>query len=654
MTIKLLLRTPDPLPNEGISGFVLRVSEANGYETPWHILTHAGYEQGQMFNAAFSVDGLAGILGKPTTLLADHSNVGTTSEGLAEYRLNGHSIGRGLSHNPFRINRPAICPACIKQCGHSNACWDASAFVACPRHGQFLLNKCAACNSRLSWYRPGLLRCRCGASFADRPADPAPDSTIALMALMESKILGGSIADMRNDQNLPLDQLDRMPLESMLRLFSILERMNVPTGSSDDQRNVVSDAFAQWPTGFHAFLRRIGDDRSASAPQSTGLRKRFARFYQALFKLKVPLTGIDFVRDQFVQFGLEEWGQAVVDKKLLRSTPKGARFVSGNALASQVGVMNITVRRWIERGTMPATSIFTGTQNRYVIDTSKVDNSDRLNMDRLDERQAGKVANLPVSVLRELKRTGHYSPNPIANNRSGYWPIDLTQLNVRLVGMAPTTAQPGNPCPVAIDAVVSLDRILRYWKLGVKAAKGAFLADVLDGTIVPVAISGAEPRDLLFRVSDIEAFRLRYAIVSGRETISAKAVMKLLGTGEDAIAGLVADGYLLRDADCRTGIIRTSVDEFVRVWRPLGAIAKEIQTSPAALALKAQALGLSMLRLASHPRLRTPFVRTADVPILKESAKRLHFVSPNHPKCTDQIQGSAAASHQRIVSNSCS
>lgn len=133
-----------------------------------------------MITAGFTVQKLAAILGKDPDRLEQIAYLGRAKDGKSEYRLNGHPIGRGLTLAPLRLKAPVICPACIKEKGIVDVCWDLTAFVACPVHGMRLLQRCPACNSGLTWLRPGLLTCSCGASLADAVSEPASAATLGL------------------------------------------------------------------------------------------------------------------------------------------------------------------------------------------------------------------------------------------------------------------------------------------------------------------------------------------------------------------------------------------------------------------------------------------------------------------------------------------
>ena len=305
--------------NEGIFGHVLRVSEENGYDSPWQVLSHAGYAQDEMISATFSVGKFAAILGKDASTLTRHAYIGQSPEGHSEYRINGQCLGRGLNHSPFRLMRPEICPACLVENGQVDVCWDLSAFVACPSHGTRLVGRCSACKSALSWFRPGLLTCSCGANLAADLGEPASSPLVSMMRVLQAKVHGEAVATVVNDDGLPLDHLFGMQLDTMVRVVSILGRLAAIEGDQHyDRISAAACAFAEWPTGFYAYLRRMADAGIAASTESVGLRKRFAPLYQALFKARVKLVGVEFLRDEFIKFGLEEWGEAAVDKKLLR------------------------------------------------------------------------------------------------------------------------------------------------------------------------------------------------------------------------------------------------------------------------------------------------------------------------------------------------
>jgi len=195
--------------------------------------------------------------------------------------------------------------------------------------------------------------------------------------------------------------------------------------------------------------------------------------------------------------------------------------------------------------------------------------------------------------------------------------VDLKALNDRLVAKAKAAFLSEARGRSEEEPVVALGRILGYWKLGGVKVKGSFLAEVLDGKIVPIRAPSEAAKDLTFRVSDVEAFRVRFAVESNKGTISAAAAAKLLKTGVHVVSALVAAGYVIRDNGRRTGVRRDTVEKFLNDWMPLSVLASEIGTSSKTMLVRAKACGVSILRLPSHPGLETPFIAAVDVHTLR-------------------------------------
>lgn len=80
------------------------------------------------------------------------------------------------------------------------------------------------------------------------------------------------------------------------------------------------------------------------------------------------------------------------------------------------------------------------------------------------------------------------------NRRTGFWPADLNALKDRLLATA-EARYPGVPLE-AREPVITFGRILSVGKLGARESKGAFVAEVLDGLIVPCGKRGDSVYDL--------------------------------------------------------------------------------------------------------------------------------------------------------------
>lgn len=602
--MELLLRTPDPFPRESLLGFVLRTAAENGYDSPWHLLAFAGLNQAQMRSASFPVDRLAAVLGKDVSALQAIAYHGQLADGQREYRLLGHVLGRGLKHRPLRLTKPAVCVHCITEDGYADACWDLSAFTACPRHHCALVDSCLGCGAGLSWFRPGLLTCRCGARLASASSAAADPATVALMAVLQAKVRGESIVGMKDSSGLPLEWLSTVPLGTLLRLLQVLAKFDPSAGC---ESVCAAGILTDWPNGFHAYLRRVGAG-SAMTP-GAGLRKRFERLYGALFKRREWGTCTALLRDEFVRFGENEWGASLVDQKLRGAASSGGRFISANRFAERVGVQPVTVRRWMQEGLIGVTEVPTARARRLVVDARPFDGTLRPSADCLEQREAAKYIGLPVSVLLGLRRSGHYSPDPIVNRRRGYWKEDLDRLAKRLFATAPR----GRPAELGAEQTIRMGHVVNRCKFGSDDAKAALLAAVLEGKVLPVGNAGTSWADVLLAARAVEGFRLQCSVSSNRSGMSLAAAAATIGCGPHVVRGLLSRGDLERSGGSPAGIARDSIDRFAARWSHVRALASRLGTTQTKLLDAASVAGLESLRVHTRGGSESLFLRNDDV-----------------------------------------
>jgi hypothetical protein len=590
--VQLLPRTPDPGTFEGIYGYILRVSERNGYETPWHVLSHAGYVQGEMQTAAFCVEKLAAVLGKSPDALRRHAYRVPGRAGL-EYGILGVPMGAGLNHRPYRLTRPAVCVECVVEMRYADACWDLRAFVACPRHRRALICDCQTCGEPLRLFRPGLLNCRCGARFQPSDGERPSEALIALMQVLQKKTRNEDVLGLEQAAGLPMEWLARISLGSLLRLSAASERVHQikSTGPDATMASPFAAALADWPNGFHALLRRLASETARG--NQVKWRERLAPLYAALFMRRGEKRDLELLRKEFWRFGYDEWGEAAFGRKN-RCEPLTSRYLSGGAAARQIGIRPITVQRWIDRGLLVGKVVSTTGTKRYVVDGRATDSRPRLTRERMGEREAGRYAQLPVSVLRGLRNKGYYSTHADVNGRVGYWPFDLDDLRTRLVGDA-------REAPAKRCAMVSFDSIMRFSKFGTREAKVEFVRMVLQQSIRPMVSDGHSLESLMFAASDVEAFRIHQSVSGSRQRFSIAATASLLGVGQEVVRALARSGKLLQcDATSRGSVSADSALKFNAQWTSLRRLAKSQRRSETVLRQHAQAAGLELCSIATR------------------------------------------------------
>ena len=216
MTTPLLVRHPAPFQTESLLGYVLRLSEVNGYPTPWNLYQHAGVRQSEARTTGMSVAKIALVTGRP---ISELNRIGfAPPEGSPRScRLLGHP----LTTMDLGLKNPGICTACVKEKGFVEAFWHLELMVGCPIHMCELVSSCARCTKPLRWFRPGLLECSCGSDLSQQPAAPIPSHVASLLDLIRRRTIGVS-ASKGSMGPVPEDDLMEMDLRCLLRVIRTL------------------------------------------------------------------------------------------------------------------------------------------------------------------------------------------------------------------------------------------------------------------------------------------------------------------------------------------------------------------------------------------------------------------------------------------------
>lgn len=156
---KLLIR-PNPYYDESLLGYVIRLCEVNGYESPSFVLKlmedfHVRYSSA--LHEAFYQD------------LASFSKLLQKDFLTARFLLNSHlnnCDARQIGHifKPKLVQRfySKFCPYCLKENKYHRVMWDLNLITVCPIHKCFLVSECPQCNQKISIYRNQVCKCKCG------------------------------------------------------------------------------------------------------------------------------------------------------------------------------------------------------------------------------------------------------------------------------------------------------------------------------------------------------------------------------------------------------------------------------------------------------------------------------------------------------------
>ena len=572
----LLVRTPSPFPTESLLGFVLRISETNGYETPWHMLRLAEIDQSQITTSGFPIERLASLLGKNGNSLL---GIAYQSEGdfsnPRRFKILKHDLGQSMKAAPLRLKRPAFCPDCVEEDGYIDAFFDLNAAVACPRHQRTVLKCCPLCKKTLRWFRPGLLKCSCGADLSEAVPEIADSKVTELMGVIHAKLHGYDLSTLPNTTGFPIEQFDKLSLASFLYMLNRMGTKNSVLHSSKLTRsqletNSAIETLERWPHGYHAFLTKIGNQFFEKNLSSAGLRTQFSSFYESMFKNRKYSLDIAFLRDELINFGSSIWGKSIIDTKL-PSTPVSLekRFISKAEYARRFNVCAPVMNRMINDGSVITQKIIVGKRVMQVVDV-KLSQQPETSKGIITVREAAEILGLPVSSLEHIRDKGILKTK-LRRGKTRSWHIEdiesfLTQMLF--------TASICVPSP----SMITLKRVMRL-KLRDSIAKGDIIAAIFDGRLPPLGRVTEKLDGLLLDKVQVDNFILQKRCVIEGNSYSMEQAAKLTGINSMAIAKAIEHGLLTSiEQKGRTRVSASAVQQFNLEYVPLALLAKKLGT----------------------------------------------------------------------------
>jgi len=373
MSVRLLI-TPHPFEDESFEGYILRVSDRNGYPSPDWLKRAIGSKRLYDLSKTHRTR-LARAFNQPPEKIEQMIH-------LPAANLKKHvSFGNRLIHRSSIENKVSrYCPDCVREQSYFREHWELRAINTCPTHKSFLIDKCPHCSGLLHWNRERLTFCPCGHDLCDATSLPADDASIGLSRDIKLVLDGKNKSCLFNTLppafysiglGLLLDQLTLLAAyvsgKGRGRGVQLASRL-----LSDANRDVytrVAGLLIDWPNNFYRLLddiRRPSDEN----PTKTGLANDFKSLYAALYsysdKDKSP------ARDAFQCYVRSHWTGGYISRKntymsaLLELTT--CRVPLARA-ATQIGVHPSILRRDIVAGRLPAIQNKAGKVMLTLIDT---------------------------------------------------------------------------------------------------------------------------------------------------------------------------------------------------------------------------------------------------------------------------------------------
>jgi hypothetical protein len=591
-------------------GYVLRVSEANGYNSPWSVYRLAGMKSNEMKAPGLNLEKLARILNCPEEKLGTISY--SAPPGQPRWsRLLGHPI----LPQDLKLSHPSFCPQCVLEKGFLEAHWDLALMIACPAHRCSLVSSCPKCDRRLRWFRRGELECACGGDLTDYGLYSISEAEASLLDTIRKAALS-SPSDRCNPKSLPHAQLMDMSLRSMLFAIRTIAKHRIladGTGNWSNGKDIVSASsrvLVQWPRNFITLLEDIG--RQLPDDISGGVGKQFSAIYRGLFRNKAmgKPKHTEFLRGAFLDFAMNHWGRGFVDHKIVQKLggTGSKRFLTQTEFAAKIGVQQSTAVRLLRNLDLPSPRVKSGMSARIVVDIDQVSIPRTLPGKIYTVREAAKHLGISVPILKALKAASIYGVNHLLPTRAGFHELDLRAFTKKMLDLSPVHKIP------AIRGKESVTLQFFLWKRrDSPEIKLNVVQALLSRHLLVLGNSDETVGGLLIDHGAAQQVAAVARSVAATGTKSVSETAKMLSCSRDAVPGLIRLGALqARATSVGLRVFDESIAEFSRRYRSLASIAKTKQTSSRALMHQCQCRGTSMLLVPMPRQGPQPFIGLGD------------------------------------------
>ncbi|MGH9824709.1 MAG: TniQ family protein, partial [Blastocatellia bacterium] len=152
-----LLRTPRPIADESLKGYILRLTEDNHYDSPSWILDLAGLKPMTLRQSWSRLRRRKAIF----TGLSELAGI-TEGEAAALGWWTERSDEHAVPEEVIEFTESKFCARCLAERNYWRKAWDLLLVTACLDHSALLLDRCPGCGQPIHWNRKRVRVCRCG------------------------------------------------------------------------------------------------------------------------------------------------------------------------------------------------------------------------------------------------------------------------------------------------------------------------------------------------------------------------------------------------------------------------------------------------------------------------------------------------------------
>lgn len=253
---RLVVRT-SPEKGEGFLGWVLRLTQINGYEFSEWILRSAGMRAPDLL----AREGVIERLHSMTEVATRDLQTLVPRMDTAGWRW-AEIPGMDISVALFDARRPKVCPICLVEKGFVQAAWGLRIWSCCPYHECRLVSACPRCGSPITWRRRHIDLCpnpSCCGRYSCSAITRASDEEVELALLLGEALRSDALPrrSALSDAFGMLPPQDIVTMASRLGFRRMRETYRGSPTAADNAEAAMKAArmLSNWPSGFHDFIK---------------------------------------------------------------------------------------------------------------------------------------------------------------------------------------------------------------------------------------------------------------------------------------------------------------------------------------------------------------------------------------------------------------
>lgn len=566
-----------PEQSESIMGYILRLTEANGYPSTTYILASFRRRPYQSSIGRLDANHIASITGicrkgiDKLTLIPSHRP-------RAYIRIYGNDLPCYEVH----LSQPKVCHLCLSEGRHCEAFWDLAQAVICPIHRIRLSTHCDSCGKKISWFRAHIRQCKCGAYFKSSDVSKPSYELCELMELLRCKVYQDEcIATFPDTMN----HLAHLSLRRVLKLIWVISGVlqskdfrRAPKCRSHYHQHLerVALALSNWPFGFRDFLNSIFTDVIENSNNLPHFRKLFSWLFVRLIKNDMDDGSCySFLEREVYAFGVKYWTRDAMSRDInsQKLMPLQMRWGTLSEAMSISGIHWATLRKRIASGDVKVRRINNNTNRGTIIDLDSIRIKSQTKYPSISLRKAAPMIGVSIHTLRELRKSGIYDEKYRCSFPTTYAKEDVDAFSNKL-------RQIGYAKRVVSDVGVStLKAEFNSWCASPEEKAGLIAILLANPSLVVGKKRGGNVDSFQVQKKTTETY-FRNARAANPKCESGATASIRLGCPISVVKALVKYGYIAtHHINGRHVPCSASVSEFSEKYIPMSRLAKRVGVS---------------------------------------------------------------------------